>query len=240
MDSAQSAQVPDGHMPTTTIVVAVRTHIGDQHPVRRFAQNVSMSKIGELHQANARAAEYNLGGGQGVQSCGNNIYCCAANYDCCTNSTSIFSLSVANIVTTIPAMGDSKTSSTAAPNSTSAAQALSTTAIKSTSERATSNAVIMGVGVGGFFVFLLALTFLFRYKRRRTSIADTTELEDTPELDTVQPSRLSEPDISRGELKDVFRAKGLMQEMCGEPTALIPKEPQELEHKPLFELQGER
>jgi hypothetical protein len=244
MDSAQSVQVPDGHMPTTTIVVAVRTHIGDRHPVHRFAQNASMSKIGELHQANARAAEYNLGGGQGVQSCGNNIYCCAANYDCCTNSTSIFSLSVANIVTTIPAMGDSKTSSTAAPNSTSAAQAPSTTAIKSTSERATSNAVIMGVGVGvgvgGFSVFLLALTFLFRYKRRRTSIADTTELEDTPELDTVQPSRLSEPDTSRGELNYVFRTQGLTQEMCGEPTALIPKEPQELEHKPLFELQGER
>jgi hypothetical protein len=137
-------------------------------------------------------------------------------------------------------MGDSKTSSTAAPKSTSAAQATSTTAIKSNSGRAASNAVIMGVGigvgVGGLFVFLLALTFLYRHKRRRTSIADTTGLEDTPELDVVQHSRISEPDTSKGKLNYALRAKGPAQEMCGEPTALIPKEPQELEHEPIFEL----
>jgi hypothetical protein len=231
-------------MPTITIAVAVRTRIGDRHPVPRYAQNVSMSRIGRLHQANLRAAEYDLGGGQGVQSCGNNAYCCAANYDCCTNSTSIFALSVANIVTTIPAMGESRTDSTIAPfhTSTAAAQATPPTIIQSNSERAASKAVVMeigiGVGLGGLFVILLAFSAFFCYKRRATSTSDTTRFENTPELDAANFSRLPEPDISHGVLHYASRAKGLRQEMCGEPAALIPKEPQELQHQPIFELQG--
>jgi hypothetical protein len=97
----------------------------------------------------------------------------------------------------------------------------------------------IGVGVGGLFVFLLALILLFRYKRR-TSIAETTGPEDTTKLDAVQPFRLSDPDTSKGELNYALVVKDPTQEMCGEPTALIPKEPQELEHEPIFELQGDR
>lgn len=227
----------------TTIVVAARIRTGNQHPVLRFAQNASMSQTSGLHQANARAAEYNLRGGQGVQSCGNNAYCCAVNYDCCTNSSSIFTLGVAKIVTTISAMGDSKTDSNAAPDSTSAARATSTTAIKPNSERAASHAVVMGVGigvgVGGLFVLLLAFTLIFCYKRRRRSISDTTGFEDTPELEAVTPSKLPVPEVSQGKLDFALRATGPVQEMSGEPAALIPKEPQELEHQPIFELQGE-
>jgi hypothetical protein len=179
-----------------------------------------------------------------VESCGNNIYCCAVNYDCCKNSTSIFTLGVANIVTTIPAMENSKTDSPTAGDPTSAAQATSTTATNSNSESAPSNAVVMGVGigigVGGLSLFLIAFIFLFRYKRRKTFTSDTTEIEDVLELDAGKVSKLPKSNESEGKFDHALRVNGPRQEMCGEPFAIIPKEPQELEHEPIFELEEKR
>ncbi|KAF1941477.1 hypothetical protein EJ02DRAFT_512401 [Clathrospora elynae] len=189
-------------------------------------------------------SEYNLQGGQGVQSCGNNEYCCATNYDCCTNSTSIFTLDVAKIVTTIPAMGDSRTSSTVAPNSSPTVPTTSTTTNDLSSDRPGINAVVIGVGigvgVGGFFILLLAFAF-FLYHRRKGKIASgAARFEETPELEVPKPSTPAQFDASEGKLHCNMSGKGSRQELSGEPKARIPKEPQELEHEPIFEIGGGR
>ncbi|KAH4254079.1 hypothetical protein HBH61_171270 [Parastagonospora nodorum] len=157
------------------------------------------------------SSQYDLGGGHGVQSCGNNIYCCAANYDCCTNFTSIFNLGVADIVTTIQAMGDIKTSLTAVPNSTLFARATSTTTTKEESKQGASNAVAIGVsigiGMGAVFAFVLALMFILYKRRKRITASDIIESKNTPELEARRPPKLLELNLFEGKLSWALRAK---------------------------------
>lgn len=115
--------------------------------------------------------------------------------------------------------------------------------MKEESGRGVNNTVALGVGIGvgmgTVFVFLLALIFVLHHRRKRTFALDTTEPENTPELDAVKPPIRPELNTSEVILNCALRAKDRSQELSGEPYARIPKEAQELEHVPVFELGGE-
>lgn len=90
--------------------------------------------------------------GTGVQSCGNNKYCCGKLWDCCTAEADVFTLPEAEVVRTISAYSSYNTAG-------------STGSLESAKH---SNALAIGlgvgVGVGGFL--LLALGVLYVLKRR--------------------------------------------------------------------------
>jgi hypothetical protein len=140
-------------------------------------------------------------------------------------------------------MGDIKTGSTTVPDPTSFVQATSTTTTKEESGRGASNAVAIGVGIGvgmgAVFAFVLALMFILYKRRKRTTASDTIESKNTSELEAVRPTKLPELTLFEGKLGRALRAKDQSQELSGEPSARIPKEAQELEHVPVFELGGE-
>ena len=97
----------------------------------------------------------------------------------------------------------------------------------------------IGVGMGAVFVFLLALIFVLYHRRKRTSVLDTIKPENNSELEAVKP--LTRPELNTVErsLDCALRAKDRRQELSGEPYARIPREAQELEHVPVFEIGGD-
>ncbi|KAF2474096.1 uncharacterized protein BDR25DRAFT_351638 [Lindgomyces ingoldianus] len=167
------------------------------------------------------SASHNLDAGEGLQSCsgGDDRYCCNKDYDCCSNSTNIFTLDVANIVTTIP-YGSSR--STSAP-STAATPT-------STGSGGSSSAVAIGAGVGagvvGFLVILLAIFLILRRKRSKMNgsgqlVSSNIEVDGRLHQATNSNEQFAIPN----EL-----------ELSGEKCGHIPKHPIEMSEKPIYEI----
>ncbi|KAF2263884.1 hypothetical protein CC78DRAFT_262699 [Lojkania enalia] len=91
---------------------------------------------------------FNLNRGEGIQTCGNDQYCCNQNYDCCSRLEDIFILPAANVVTTIPYGTAASTRSTTDPPLSSASSPSIERSQQPSQPNDSSNAVSIGVGVG--------------------------------------------------------------------------------------------
>ncbi|KAF2868438.1 hypothetical protein BDV95DRAFT_609919 [Massariosphaeria phaeospora] len=161
--------------------------------------------------------------GEGLQNCGTDKYCCKENYDCCSDSKNIFEIGTGNIVMTISASG-SRSSST----SVSSAGASSTAPVSSNrapSQRQNTTAIRVGVGLGvGILIAILVGVFVYLSRRR---------------IKRAAPRQIPETELERlGKLKQSYQPPAVLEpsELDEQHKAWIPKEPQELEHKPLYEV----
>lgn len=96
----------------------------------------------------------------------------------------------------------------------------------------------LGVGLGGFLFLLIASALIFCHRRRREAALGAAQFEATSELEARGPARQPDPNIFERKHEWDARAQALIHEANGEPNARIPKEPQELEHEPIYELGG--
>ncbi|PSN70932.1 hypothetical protein BS50DRAFT_618095 [Corynespora cassiicola Philippines] len=167
---------------------------------------------------------HDLDAGEGLQSCGNNKFCCRENYDCCTNSTNIFDLSVGNIVTTIPR-----------PVSATATSSPATSTGRSQNSN-TSLAIGLGVGLGVATLLIIILATLLILRRRKNKRPHT---ESSQILDSSLHPRVQSPvRNSRFDSKEEFNVAPVsyVPELEDPRKPRIPKEPQELEFVPLHEI----
>ncbi|KAF1850835.1 uncharacterized protein K460DRAFT_350840 [Cucurbitaria berberidis CBS 394.84] len=192
-----------------------------------------------------RGPHYNLEGGEGIQVCGNNEYCCAENYDCCSNTTNILTLGVANIVTTIPAINDAIENSTMQPGSSSTSTQASISGSNGNDRIDISIGVGVGVGVGGFLLVLLAVSLCLRHRRKNIAASNASSHEGN-ELAAREKSELESREIyneisinpSTAEMGHATTDDMLRQELDGETKEYISSELQELEPQSRFELDG--
>lgn len=190
--------------------------------------------------ANQELDKDNLGGGNGLQSCGNQRFCCAGKGDCCEDSSNIFSLGIGNIITTLPTLEQFQSSSTRIQSS-DATQSSATTqsppgtpAMESTQESHKSNGVAIGVGVGvgvgGLLIVLISVVFCLRRRKRA---------EMSSQGDDTQLVAQLEPSPKRPELEDTIKYKNMthasapVHELSGEQGV-----PHELEPHARFEMDG--
>ncbi|KAF2802132.1 uncharacterized protein BDZ99DRAFT_483148 [Mytilinidion resinicola] len=169
--------------------------------------------------------------GQGIQSCsgGPNRYCCAHSrrMDCCSNSTNIFTLGLANIVTTIPYI--SKAASTTAPPSITLVPGPSSGS--GGVSKSVSTGVGVGVGVGGALAIILGVLLFLRHRQRKMGAKRSPEF-GSHRFETRQDGAGND---SGTVVKDAeFLA---MRDGGGEEIrAYLPSSPLELESSPRFEL----
>ncbi|KAF2115078.1 hypothetical protein BDV96DRAFT_600213 [Lophiotrema nucula] len=175
-------------------------------------------------------ASDSLDAGEGIQSCGSNSYCCNKNYDCCSNSTNVFTLGTANIVRTIPYFSSTSTSSSSPSSSASIPPAPSHSGNKS---NGVAIGVGVGVGIGGLAVAILAVFMLLRRRKNRQKFSQhrTAAQELDPDQAALQPHDSKD----RYDLAPQDEGPGV-PEMHAEPKAQIPHEPQELAPQDRFEM----
>ncbi|OCL01450.1 hypothetical protein AOQ84DRAFT_6704 [Glonium stellatum] len=154
--------------------------------------------------------------GQGLESCSGSPdqYCCGRGYDCCRNSTNVFTLGVADIITTIPYSSISTTTAIAATMTSNPGPATHNH----------SNGVAIGVGVGvgtGGIAAILLAVFIFLKRRRSKKPAPRLRISGPLEL---EGGRIHESPAELETLKS------------SEKHAYIPSMPLEMEHVPIYEM----
>lgn len=189
-----------------------------------------------LYITDNATANNNLDAGEGLQSCGSNTYCCNKNYDCCANSTEVFKLDAANIVTTIPYLTQS---STAAPSSTSTPPSASPSSSASPSHDSSSNTVAIGVGVGvGVGVLLAVLAFVLILLRRRNRSKRASNKPLVSELEDMNKPRQTSQGSTDSKQAFADADAGNRTELDAAIKAHIPSDPQELHDEPRYELRS--
>jgi hypothetical protein len=218
MDSVKLGQTQGRPMRTGSTAADAQTRHSPLHHAHKYAQDVSSCVWSRQHRVDPYTAGYRLDSGQGLQNCGNDQYCCAENYDCCTNSTNIFSLGIGDIITTIPAMSAPTESSQ--PSSHSGPS------------KSVAIGAGVGAGVGGLLVICVAVLLFLRRRRQKSSPG--LEGTETAELDSAGLTKYAGPQ----DVKVGYSAENRPPQIQHELASNERYRPHEMDSNIPYELDG--
>lgn len=174
----------------------------------------------------SRVAPYPNDKGTGVQSCGNNRYCCGRSGDCCAAEADVFTLPEAKVVKTISASSSYNTKSAGSTGSLESAKHSNALAV----------GLGVGLGVGGFLLLALGVLYMLKRRARAKRHAGYEKKEEASEMDGSFSTELPDTSPEPAPSKIGYSAPvgGVVHEI-GEGGAGPSIPPQELEAKPRYD-----